>query len=142
MLEALQSVTTAWAQATLAWLGTPLSRQGDLLRHADGFVAQVDVSCTAALPAVLLALALGVAGALRATAPRRIALAIGLGALAVVLANQVRLVAALWVGVHAPAHFHWVHVAAGPLLLVAAGAAVVRAMLWHDGRDVGERRTA
>lgn len=129
MLEALQSGTTALAQATLAWLGTPLQREGDLLRHAGGFVAQVDASCTAAWPASLLALALGVAAALGRTVPARIAAAIVLGTMAIAAANQLRLVVALWVGVHAPAHFHWVHVAAGPLLMVVVGAAVVHAML-------------
>lgn len=141
MLDTLQSSTLALAQAALARLGTPLTREGDLLRHADGFVAQVDVSCTAAWPAMLLTLALGVAAALGRTELTRLGLAIVFGTMIMALVNQLRLTAALWVGVHAPAHFHWVHAAAGPLLLVAVGAAVVHVMLLR-GRVDGDPRVA
>lgn len=131
MLDTLQWGTTALARWALARLDTPLAWQGDLLRHEGGFAAQVDLSCTALGPAALLALALVVAGALRRLAPHRLAAALALGIVLVALVNQLRLVAVLWVGVHAPAHFEWVHVALGPLALVAVGTAVVLAMMAH-----------
>lgn len=133
MLDTLLHATAALAQSALALLGTPLVRQGELLRHAGGFAAQVDLSCTALWPAMMLSLALCVAGALRRAAPLRLAgfVAGGIGVIALV--NQLRLVGVIWVGVHAPAHFEWVHVAAGPLLLVAAGAALAFAALAQPG---------
>ncbi|MBL8326680.1 MAG: exosortase/archaeosortase family protein [Rubrivivax sp.] len=125
MLDTLLQATIALAQSALAVLGTPLVRQGELLRHAGGFVAQVDLSCTALWPAAMGSMALCVAGALRGCAPLRLAGLVAGGVGVIALVNQLRLVGVIWVGVHAPAHFEWVHVAAGPMLLVAAGAALV-----------------
>lgn len=138
-MQLLLEGTTALAQGALAWLGTPMRREGDLLRHAAGFAAQVDLSCTALAPAAMLALALAVAGALRRVAPLRLLTAVALGVGVIALVNQLRLVAVLWVGVHAPAQFEWVHVAAGPLLLVAAGAAWVFGVLAGPARPAAAR---
>jgi exosortase/archaeosortase family protein len=128
-MQSLVVATTALAQSALALLGTRLEWEGEVLRHAGGFAAQVDLSCTALGPAAILSLALLVAGALNRLDPLRLAAALAFGVLIITLVNQLRLVAVLWVGVHAPAHFGWVHVAAGPLLLVATGATLVFAVL-------------
>jgi len=124
---ALPEWTAALAQAALATLGTPFERQGETLRHASGFVAVVDMDCTAALPVLVALAALAVFGVLaRVPGHRWAAFALTAG-VALALANQLRLMAVLWAGANAPAHFGWLHEVAGPLMLVAVGAAVVAA---------------
>lgn len=125
MLASLQWATAAGAQTSLSWLGTPLSWQGDRLAHANGFVAQVHADCTAAWPALWLMAALVIFGVPAQVPWRRLAAAAVLGAFAMVVVNQLRLVAVLWTGVHAPELFAWVHELLGPLLLVATGATIV-----------------
>lgn len=131
--EALQWATTLVAQAMLAWLGTPMSWQGDQLGHASGFVAQLHGDCTAWWPALGLLIALGGFGALAQVPARRLVPGAAAGVLVMALINQARLVAVLWTGVHTPALFGWMHEVLGPLMLVAAGAAVVA--LTVRGRD-------
>lgn len=121
----LLAATAALAQAWLAAMGTELSRQGERLVHAGGFVAVVDFGCTVAVPALVLWAALGALW-MRARLPwaRGLAFAVvGAGVLAI--ANELRLAVVLWTGVHASAQFAWVHGVAGPLWLVAVGTAVV-----------------
>jgi exosortase/archaeosortase family protein len=125
MLAASQWATAAVAQTLLSWLGTPLTWQGDRLAHANGFVAQMHADCTAAWPALSLLVALLVFGVQARTPSRRLAVAATVGVLAIIVVNQLRLVAVLWTGVHAPALFAWVHELLGPLLLVATGAMIV-----------------
>ena len=127
-LGALQSATTGVAQAALAALGTPLVRQDDLLQHANGFVARIDLDCTAWGPAWLLLGALVAFGSLARVPLRRLLLSMALGVAMVVVVNQLRLVAVLWTGVHAPALLTAMHEGLGPLLLVFTGAAIVVAM--------------
>ncbi len=123
--------TAAAAQAALAAVGTPLTLRGDVLHHANGFAAHVNFDCTACWPALLLSLALVLSrrlppGTFMLPRVRRLpAATIALGVAAMVAVNQLRLVAVVWIGVHAPAHFGWLHEIAGPLLLVAAGLAFV-----------------
>jgi len=124
---ALPEWTAALAQAALATLGTPFERQGETLRHASGFVAVVDMDCTAAVPVLLGLAALLVFGALARLPRRRRATFALVVAAGLAVANQLRLVAVLWAGANAPAHFGWLHEVAGPLMLVAVGAAVVAA---------------
>lgn len=126
-IATLVSWTAEAARAMLAPIGTVFERQGERLLHPSGFVAVVDPNCTALVPALLLLAALVAFGA-RARLPRRRWLAFALGGVvALAIANQVRLAVVLWAGVHAPPHFGWLHDVAGPLWLVAVGAATV---LW------------
>ena len=133
MLSELQWGTAALTQALLGRLGTALQLQGDVLSHAGGFAAQVDLACTALIPALLLLAALALWGWLDRPAPQRLALAMLLGLTTMALVNQLRLLAVIWVGVHAPAHFPWVHEVLGPLLLVVAGAAWVAVCVGRAG---------
>ena len=127
MLDALQWATASVAQAMLAALGTPFAWQGEWLIHAGGFVAQVDLDCTALWPAVVLLAALAAFGSMARVPLRRLVIAAMWGVSVVMLVNQLRLVAVLWAGAHQPAHFTGIHEVAGPLLLVVAGATVVAA---------------
>lgn len=128
-LQALLEATAAGAQHSLAWLGTPLQRQGERLHHAGGFVAEVHLDCTALWPAVVLVALLVLFGLLARVSLRRLASAAALGVGAVALVNQVRLVGTLWLAVHVPAAWPLAHEFVGPLLLVMAGAGVVVAMV-------------
>ena len=130
-LPALQWATAGAAQAALSALGTPFERQGDLLRHAQGFVAQVDLDCTALWLAWLLIGGLVLFGLTGRRPPHRLMPAMALGAAMILVVNQLRLVAMLWLGVHAPQQFGWVHEWLSPLLLVALGGGYVA---WAVGR--------
>lgn len=136
---ALVGWTAELARAMLAPLGSVFERQGDRLVHPGGFVAVVDLACTAALPSLVLLGALALFGPLARVPLRRWSIAALAGTVALVAANQLRLVAVLWTGAHAPAHFGWVHEVAGPLWLVAVGALVVAAALRRPA--VGVART-
>lgn len=125
MLATLQWATALVAQAMLAWLGTPMSWHGDQLSHAGGFVAQLHADCTAWWPACGMLIALASVAAWVGVPARRTMAGAAAGLFAMVLVNQVRLVAVLWAGIHAPAFFHFAHEVLGPLLLVATGAAIV-----------------
>jgi exosortase/archaeosortase family protein len=60
-IDALSRATAWAAQAMLQGLGLSFERQGDQLRHASGFVAQVHADCTAAWPVAVWLLALAAA---------------------------------------------------------------------------------
>ena len=124
-LSALQWATAGVAQAALCALGTPFDWQGDLLRHADGFAGQVDLDCTLLWLAWLLIGGLVLFGLANHSSPRRLLPAMLLGVVLIAVANQLRLVAMLWLAVHAPLQFGWVHEWASPLLLVALGGGFV-----------------
>lgn len=114
------------ARAMLALLGTPLEWQGDQLQHAaSGFVVQMHFDCTAGWPVAVLLLALAAFGSLARTPWPRLAAWAVAGAALVIVLNQVRLVALLWAGANTPTAFSALHEWAGPLALVAAGAAIV-----------------
>jgi exosortase/archaeosortase family protein len=128
-LQALCEATAASAQWMLAALGTSMQRRGEWLHHPGGFVAEVHLDCTAFWPAVVLVGVLALFGSLARVSTRRFALAAAWGVLALVILNQLRLAGTLWLGVHAPAYWTLMHEVAGPLLMVAAGAAVVVVMV-------------
>jgi len=115
------------AQAAVGALGTPLALQGDLLRHAGGFAVQVGLECTALIPALVLVAVLAAFGWMGRTSPSRLVRAMLFSVAVITLINQLRLVGVIWVGVHAPQHFAWVHEVLGPLLMIAVGAAIVAA---------------
>jgi exosortase/archaeosortase family protein len=92
-------------------------REAATLFHAGGFACEIDVACTALIPAVLLAAPMAV---LRAT-PRARLMGIILGTLLVVLVNQLRLVSLVWLGVHAPGYFDVAHNLLWPVLLILTG---------------------
>jgi len=119
----LQPLSVATADVALAWLArldVTLVRQGLLLIHADGFVTEVHPTCTALVPAALLAAAVAVH---RGTRPgQKLAGMLG-GMLLIVLVNQARLVGVVWVGVNAPAAFALVHGWLAPISLIVLGAA-------------------
>ena len=112
--------TVLTAQLTafiLAAIGLPVMRDAATLVHAGGFACEIDVACTALIPAALLA---AVMALLRAT-PRARLVGIISGVLLVVLVNQLRLVGLVWLGVHAPGYFDVAHNLLGPVLLLLTG---------------------
>jgi exosortase/archaeosortase family protein len=123
--QRLQEATGALAQQLLGAAGTPLVREGERLRHAAGFVAEVDLGCTALAPALVLIAALVMVGKARREPPFRLALAALVGAGIIGLVNEIRLAIVLWTGVHAPERWFWVHDLLGPFLLLGAGAAII-----------------
>lgn len=129
VLQGLREATAAAAQWLLAALGTPVQRHGEWLRHAGGFTAEVHLDCTALWPAVVLVSLLVLFGTQARVGVPRLVRASAWGVGVVALVNQVRLVGTVWLGVHAPAHWTFVHEVMGPLALVAAGAVVVVAMV-------------
>lgn len=158
-VDALGLATARVAQAVLGALDTPFELHGDQLRHASGFVAQVHRDCTALWPVLLWLVTLaavsfatsrggrdrrppgvraGPAAPALAVRPRVLARAL-VGAGAVALANQLRLVAVLWSGAVAPASFAWMHEVIGPLFLVAAGAGLVAWVLRQPNGARGGR---
>jgi exosortase/archaeosortase family protein len=113
--------TVLTAQLTafmLAAIGLPVMRDAATLVHAGGFACEIDVACTALIPAALLA---AVMALLRST-PRAHLMGIISGVLLVVLVNQLRLVSLVWLGVHAPGYFDVAHNLLGPVLLLLTGA--------------------
>lgn len=129
VLQALREATAAAAQWMLAALGTPVLRQGEWLQHAGGFTAEVHLDCTALWPAVVLVSLLVLFGSQARVGVPRLVRASAWGVGVVALVNQLRLVGTVWLGVHAPAHWTFVHEVMGPLALVAAGAGVVVVMV-------------
>jgi exosortase/archaeosortase family protein len=122
-LDGLNASTAELARQALALLGLPLLRDGALLLHSNGFATEVHQTCTALIPAALVATAI----ALHREVPWSAKIAgIVFGLVVVSLANQLRLVGVIWVGVMAPAHFNLVHGWLAP----AALAAVCLATWW------------
>jgi exosortase/archaeosortase family protein len=115
-LFALNVATAEAARTWLALVGVVLAREGTLLLHAQGFATEVHQVCTALLPGVLLAA--GIAMHWHGRAGARL-LGLLAGVAVVVLVNQCRLVAVVWVGVQAPALFGVVHGWLAPAALVA-----------------------
>ena len=109
--------TVLTAQLTafmLAAIGLPVMREAATLVHVGGFACEIDVACTALIPAALLAASMAV---VRAT-PRAHFTGIMIGALLMVLVNQLRLVSLVWLGVHAPGYFDVAHNLLWPVLLI------------------------
>lgn len=127
--QALREATAAAAQWMLGALGTPVQRHAEWLHHAGGYVAEIHLDCTAWWPAVVLVGVLVLFGSLARVSASRVAGAAAWGVAAVALLNQLRLVATLWLGVHAPGYWMLAHEVVGPLALVAAGAGVVVVMV-------------
>lgn len=107
-------LTAQWTAFMLAAIGLPVMREAATLAHASGFACEIDVACTALIPAVLLAASMAV---VRAT-PRAHLMGIMIGALLVVLVNQLRLVSLVWLGIHAPGYFDVAHNLLWPALLI------------------------
>jgi exosortase/archaeosortase family protein len=118
LLEPLTVLTAAATAQLLAVLGLPVARELNVLVHAGGFACEIDLACTALVPAALLTAAL-------LTWPRpwpaRLAAVAG-GVVWLELVNQLRLTSLVWVGVHAPAGFDVLHRWVWPALLALAAA--------------------
>jgi exosortase/archaeosortase family protein len=110
-------LTAQWTAFMLAAIGLPFMREAATLVHAGGFACEIDVACTALIPAALLAASMAL---LRAT-PRAHLMGIILGVLLVVLVNQLRLVSLVWLGVQAPGYFDVAHNLLWPALLILTG---------------------
>jgi exosortase/archaeosortase family protein len=119
-LVALNATTADVALAWLAAAGVSLVREGPLVMHAQGFVAEVHQTCTALLPAALLVAAIAMH---RGARPGQKLAGMLLGVAFVAFVNQCRLVGVIWVGVHAPELFPAVHGWLAPAWLVALTAA-------------------
>lgn len=114
-------LTVRSAQLTasmLAAIGLPVMREAATLIHVGGFACEIDVTCTALVPVVLLTTAIVL---LRAT-PRAHFLGILIGMLLMVFVNQLRLVSLVWLGVHVPGYFDVAHSLLGPVLIILTGA--------------------
>lgn len=118
LLQPLTVLTTAATAHMLAALGLPVARELNVLVHAGGFACEVDIACTALVPAALLTAALL---AWPRPWPARLAAAAG-GVVWLVLVNQLRLASLVWVGVYAPAWFDLLHQWLWPALLALAAA--------------------
>ena len=113
------NIWTAQATAAMsAAVGLPLIREGTVLVHASGFACLISFACTAVIPVALLAAAIGPWPASR----RRRAIGIAIGALLLLLVNQLRLTSLVWVGVYAPEYFDVAHAWVGPSLLTVTTA--------------------
>lgn len=130
-VAALSWATAGAAAWLLGALGTPVLWQGDLLRHAGGFVAEVHRDCTVLWPAVLLLGSLALLpGVWRGRGRGSLGALLGvmlLGVLCMWAVNQLRLAGVFWLAVHESAHYGWVHGALAPAIQVAALAAYVAA---------------
>jgi len=108
------TLTAQLTAAMLAAIGLPVARAGVMLVHAGGFAAEIDLACTALVPAALLATVM--------TALRQRVAGIVFGVVVAILVNQVRLVSLVWLGVHAPGYLDPAHQLLWPVLLVLTGA--------------------
>ena len=118
LLEPLTTLTAAATALLLAALGLPVMRESNVLVHAGGFACEIDIACTALVPAALLTVAL-----LSWRRPWRARLAGALGGIVwLVVVNELRLVTLVWVGVHAPGGFDVLHRWVWPALLALAAA--------------------
>lgn len=118
LLEPLTALTAAATAHMLAVLGLPVARELNVLTHAGGFGYEIDVACTALVPAALLTAAIL---PWRRPWPARLGLAAG-GIVWLALVNQLRLVSLMVVGVYAPAGFDVLHQWLWPALLALAAA--------------------
>ncbi len=110
-------LTVLTAQLTafmLAAIGLPVLREAATLVHAGGFACEIDVACTALIPAAVLAASMAVVR----TTPRAYLKGIIFGALLLVFVNQLRLVSLVWLGVHVPGYFDMAHDRLWPVLLI------------------------
>jgi len=106
-------LTAQLTAAMLEPIGVTVTRTVTTLIHEGGFACEIDLACTALLPAALLVTVLA--------GWRARPHVLVLGALIMVLVNQLRLAGLVWIGIHAPGQFDLAHGVAGPLLLVLAG---------------------
>lgn len=118
VLLPLNVLTAQWTAAWLAAIGLPVVREITVLGHASGLAFEIHHTCTALLPLSLLA---------AAVMPRRVSrkvrlLGFALGAMLIVVVNQIRLVSLVWLGVHVPGWFDAAHVWLWPVLLTGATA--------------------
>lgn len=113
------NLLTAQLTATmLGFIGLPVAREAAVLTHASGFACSIHHACTVFTPAVLLA-----AAVLSSPAPWRARLAgVAGGTASLIVLNQLRLVSVVWIGVHAPALFDFVHFWLWHAILIAATA--------------------
>lgn len=118
LLQPLTALTAAATAHMLVVLGLPVVRELNVLTHAGGFGYEIDIACTALVPAALLTAAIL---PWRRSWPARFGLAAG-GIVWLALVNQLRLVSLMVVGVYAPAWFDVLHQWLWPALLALAAA--------------------
>jgi exosortase/archaeosortase family protein len=110
----LRLFTAQLTASMLAAIELPVAREATILVHAGGFACEIDVACTALLPAELLTAVM--------LAWRFRFIALVLGVLLMICVNQLRLVSLVWLGVYAPGYFDLAHAVLWPPLLLLAGA--------------------
>ena len=115
LLAPISVITAEWTSASAAWLGLDVAREVTVLRHADGFVCEVGLTCTALVPLLLLAT---VMFASAATAGRRI-VGIAIASVLLCVVNQIRLTNLVWLGVHQDLRFDVMHTTVWPMALAA-----------------------
>lgn len=123
----LNLATAVLTEIPLQALGMAVWRDGPVLSHAGGFAGEIDLACTAAIPAAVLG---AIWLAQPPSRPRRSGLAVALALL--MLLNQLRLMSLVALGVYAPDWFDLAHGSLWPGLQVMVVAGY--AFLWHRGQ--------
>lgn len=114
MLLPLNVLTASVTAVMLDAIGLPVTRELNLLTHASGFAGEIDFTCTALAPAVLLG---AVVFAWPASWRARFLAALAAVSLMILL-NQLRLVTLVSVGVFAPHGFNVAHLLVWPALML------------------------
>lgn len=107
-------LTAQMSAVILAWIGLPVMRDSTQLAHAGGFSCEIDYTCTALIPVLLLSAGIF---AWRARWHWRLR-GVLVGSLLLVGVNQLRIVSLVWLGVHSPAWFDAAHLWFWPLVLI------------------------
>lgn len=112
-------LTAQLSAVLLAALGLPVMQDSTQLTHAAGFSCEIDFTCTALIPVLLLSAAMF---AWPATWNWRLK-GVLLGSLLLIGVNQLRIVSLVWLGVEVPSWFDVAHHGIWPLLLIGITAA-------------------
>lgn len=114
----LNLLTAQLTAAMLGAVGVPVAREAAVLTHASGFACSIYQACTAFTPAALLA-----AAVLSSPLPWPARLTgVAVGTALLIGLNQLRLISVVWIGVHAPQLFDFVHFWLWHAILIAATA--------------------
>ena len=114
----LNLLTAELTAAMLGLIGLPVAREAAVLTHANGFACSIHHACTAFTPAALLA---AVVLPFPVSWQARL-IGVGVGVAFLMVLNQLRLVSVVWIGVHAPQFFDFVHFWLWHAILIAATA--------------------
>lgn len=126
---------TAWL---LSQLQIPVSREGSILAHPDGFAYRITYACSGLRPIALIAVTLLI---VPATWTWRLA-GLGLGVIGVEALNLFRLVHLYWLGVVEPDAFFTAHRVTWNLIAIVLVAGYLLLWLRGSGRRMGDHSQA